>query len=521
LLQNYLNFPKGNKMKRYLDLVFDEDMKTADRGGETIRFTKAERLLLETLTRSRGRVLTRDNLLDAVSGSGSDRSDRNIDYVVNRLRAKLRDDVKSPRYLATRYGEGYVWLPQLEDADLGDAFLVVGPIYGLEAEIFELPVRELVQGFRHVLSGKLHSGRKVVTSPHFEPLPSLPNLDYCIELGFIKDGEAIYGRAILRAAKSWHIIKTHKFILDWPMSGRNDSVMGGLADTVVEEIVFHKSETGTQKTAIPLELSMHEASRLMAIPDTAWLQSGEVLARKRAESPADVKLAIMWASHLYATLIFAPLVGGLGDESRAQTEREIEEICLASLPEAQDNPVLRICIAKLLFFIDRGYLELAESLLRDVFHDDVGFSSVYSLLGQLRAARGMFDEAIRYYDHAFRTAEPGSKYYIYVAVLRLNALLASGQREALDRDAEKLFQLSPETIDSVGLFIGKPDDPFRPHHELYLDSLGSEMSLAMVKYLYNNAARHFVSATHRVRVYAGFASQVERKFRVRFVPPER
>lgn len=508
-------------MKRYLDLVFDEDMRTASRGGESIRFTKTERLLLETLTRNRGRVLTRDSLLNAVSGDGSDRSDRNIDYVVTRLRAKLKDDVKSPRYLATRYGEGYVWLPQPEDADLGDAFLVVGPIYGLDAEIFELPVRELVQGFRHALSRNLHGGLKVVTSPHFEALPTLHSLEYCIELGFIKDGEAIHGRAILRAAKTWHIVKTHKFMLDWPGSGRNDGVLGGLADAVVEEIVFHKSGTGTQKTTIPLELSMHEASRLMALPDTAWLQSGEVLARKRAEDPADVKLAIMWASHLYTTLIMAPLIGGLDDEKRARTEREIEEICLENLPEAQDNPVLRICIAKLLFFIDRGHLELAESLMRDIFQDDVGFSSVYPLLGELRAARGMFDEAVRYYDHALRAAEPGSKYFIYVAVLRLNALLASDQREALDREAEKLFTLSPETINTVGLFIGKPDDPFRPNHELYLDSLGPETSLAMVSYLYNNAARHFVCPIHRKRVYHGFATQIERKFGVCFMPPER
>jgi tetratricopeptide (TPR) repeat protein len=516
-----LNFIGGDAVARYLDLIFDDEMKTATRGGETIRFTRTERRMLEAMTRSRGRILTRDSLLDAISGDGSDRSDRNIDYTVNRLRAKLQDDARAPRFLATHYGEGYVWLPKPEDAELGDAFLVVGPIYGLDGETFERPVTDLLRAFRHRLASKLHSERKVALSSHFEPSPDMHALAYALELGFIKDGDAIHGRAILRSARTWHILKTHRFVLDWPATAGNDSVISDLAVAAVEEIVFDKSDTGTQKTAIPLEVSIHEASRLMAFPDIAWLQAGEALARRRAESPEDVKLAIMWASHLYAKLIFAPRIGILDDASRAEIEREIEDVCLTNLAQAQDNPVLRICIAKLLFFIDRGHLELSETLLRDILQEDIGFSSVYPLLGHLRAARGLFDEALRYYDHALRTAEPGSAYHIYVAVLRLNALMAAGRREEMERDAAKLYQLHPDTINTVGMFTGKPDDPLLPPHEAYLDTLGPEKALAMVKYLYNNSARHYVSPTHRKRVYIGFASQIERKFGVKFAAPER
>jgi tetratricopeptide (TPR) repeat protein len=174
-----------------------------------------------------------------------------------------------------------------------------------------------------------------------------------------------------------------------------------------------------------------------------------------------------------------------------------------------------------LTFIDRGHLELVESLIKEVYEQDVSFSSIYPLLGQLKAIRGSFDEAIRYYDHALQTAEVGSKFHIYVWVLKLNALLASGRREELDRQAEALFELDPETIDTVGLFISKSEDRLRPQHAAFLDMIGPAAALALVKYLYNTAARHFLALEHRERVYSGFASQVEQRFGVRFVPPDR
>ena len=55
-----------------------------------------------------GRVLTRDQLLDAIHGEGEgDVIDRAIDQYVKRLREKLGDDPAEPRYVATVRGAGY------------------------------------------------------------------------------------------------------------------------------------------------------------------------------------------------------------------------------------------------------------------------------------------------------------------------------------------------------------------------------------------------------------------------------
>uniref|UniRef100_A0A7C1NYB9 Winged helix family transcriptional regulator n=1 Tax=Agrobacterium albertimagni TaxID=147266 RepID=A0A7C1NYB9_9HYPH len=508
-------------MKRFLDLAFDDEMKIAKRGEETIRFSKSERILLLALTKNHGRLMSRDALLNAASAADDDRSDRSIDYVINRLRQKLKDDVKSPRFLATRYGEGYVWLVAPQEAEPDKAFVLIGPCYGLNDETFERPVRELLQDLRQAIASRISPDRKVSITTGPGTNGDRLNCEYSLEFAFLQEAGRIHGRSILRLASNTQIISIRKFALDWPFAEPQESTVEGLAAEIVECIVLHKSENGTQRNEIPLELSMHEASRLLALADTAWLKSGEMIAKKRAEDPEDSKYAIMWASHLYATILFAPLLGDLNDERRAETELEIEALCLNHLPRVQGHAILRICIAKLLFFIDRGHMELVESLVSEVYEQEISFSSVYPLLGQLKAARGHFDEAIRYFDHALHVAETGSKFELYVSVLRLKALLAAGRRQELDRDAQALFELYPETIDTVGLFIGKPDDPFRPQHAAYLDSLGTRGVLAVVSYLYHSSARHFISPEHRERIYGGFAAQVEKRYGVIFVPPDR
>jgi hypothetical protein len=101
--------------------------------GERVAFTRSERRVLAALTRHRGRIVTREQLLDAIAGPGSDHGDRNIDFLINRLRRKLSDDARHPRFIATRYGEGYIWTGPAAGIDAGqaDAYLVVGPLRGI------------------------------------------------------------------------------------------------------------------------------------------------------------------------------------------------------------------------------------------------------------------------------------------------------------------------------------------------------------------------------------------------------
>ena len=56
-------------------------------------------------------VLTRDEIMDKIRGIDWEAYNRSIDVAVSRLRQKLQDDPKRPRYIKTVWGSGYLFLP--------------------------------------------------------------------------------------------------------------------------------------------------------------------------------------------------------------------------------------------------------------------------------------------------------------------------------------------------------------------------------------------------------------------------
>jgi DNA-binding response OmpR family regulator len=90
------------------DLVLDPARHEVRIGGTPVALTHVEFRLLQTLLEADGRVLSRDQLLDAVYGADqSEVLDRTIDVHIRRLRDKLGDDPDAPRYVATVRGAGY------------------------------------------------------------------------------------------------------------------------------------------------------------------------------------------------------------------------------------------------------------------------------------------------------------------------------------------------------------------------------------------------------------------------------
>lgn len=81
----------------------------ADSGAEVVRLTTAEAALLKVLAANPGTVFTREALVEKAGVDGNNA--RTIDVQVTRLRRKLEDDPRLPRYLQTVRGEGYVLRP--------------------------------------------------------------------------------------------------------------------------------------------------------------------------------------------------------------------------------------------------------------------------------------------------------------------------------------------------------------------------------------------------------------------------
>ena len=89
-------------------LTLDPDRHEVSIDGRPIGLTHVEFRILQTLLAADGRVLTRDQLLDAVWGEDqAEVLDRTVDVHIRRLRDKLGDDPDAPRWVATVRGSGY------------------------------------------------------------------------------------------------------------------------------------------------------------------------------------------------------------------------------------------------------------------------------------------------------------------------------------------------------------------------------------------------------------------------------
>ena len=98
---------------RRADLVVDRDRHEVRIDGRLVALTSVEFRLLVTLLEADGRVLTRDQLLDAVYGQDeAEILDRTVDVHIGRQRDKLGDDADRPRYVATVRGVGYRAAPE-------------------------------------------------------------------------------------------------------------------------------------------------------------------------------------------------------------------------------------------------------------------------------------------------------------------------------------------------------------------------------------------------------------------------
>ena len=88
-------------------LTLDSETRRVELAGAEVDLTSMEFELLRVLMESRGRVLTRDAVLQALRGIDADVYDRSVDMLVSRLRRKLDDDSRSPRWIKTIRGTGY------------------------------------------------------------------------------------------------------------------------------------------------------------------------------------------------------------------------------------------------------------------------------------------------------------------------------------------------------------------------------------------------------------------------------
>ncbi len=95
---------------KYKDITVDYSSMILKKGEEIIKLTKTEYKLVELLTRNKGQVLSRNTILDKLWDIDGNFVDENVLSVnMRRLRRKIEDDSKNPKYIITVFGIGYTW----------------------------------------------------------------------------------------------------------------------------------------------------------------------------------------------------------------------------------------------------------------------------------------------------------------------------------------------------------------------------------------------------------------------------
>jgi two-component system KDP operon response regulator KdpE len=109
--------PSRAAVVRAGDLVVDLVARQVTWCDEPVQLTPTELRMLEVLLTNRGKLVTREQLLEAVWGSRAPSDRGRVRVFMVHLRRKLHDDAARPRLILTEPGIGYRWIGDGEDLD--------------------------------------------------------------------------------------------------------------------------------------------------------------------------------------------------------------------------------------------------------------------------------------------------------------------------------------------------------------------------------------------------------------------
>lgn len=96
---------------RFGDIEIDEGTREVRRHSAHVELTATEFDVVLALLEARGRVLSREQILEKIYGPGHHGTARTIDNFLMQLRNKLEDEPQAPKHLVTVRGVGYRLIP--------------------------------------------------------------------------------------------------------------------------------------------------------------------------------------------------------------------------------------------------------------------------------------------------------------------------------------------------------------------------------------------------------------------------
>jgi DNA-binding response OmpR family regulator len=105
----------GKRRYPYGDLVIDTQKRLVTLKKQSIDLSTSEFEVLLLLAKNKGRVFTREQIMNNLRGVDWSAFDRSVDVLISRLRQKLGDDPKKPSFIKTIWGSGYTFIAGKEE----------------------------------------------------------------------------------------------------------------------------------------------------------------------------------------------------------------------------------------------------------------------------------------------------------------------------------------------------------------------------------------------------------------------
>ncbi|MDR2216582.1 MAG: helix-turn-helix domain-containing protein [Nevskiaceae bacterium] len=508
--------------QRFHEWEFSGDLLTArSDAGQELRFTRQERAVLVELLAKPGSLVTRQRLLEVLprqDGKDTDGSERQVDYLITRLRRHLDDTARKPRFIATHYGDGYRWIaPVSKPPDAPDsAFLVIQPLHRHMPPAADALVRTLCE----VLRERIRPPNSAPASVAIAPLPPWrPDpgsfCAFILEISTWTDDTALHAALLLRDARTRQPV--YPLRITHPLSrGHGQLAVQGKTEAIASDLLpriwAHQAlNRGEAPTDLPLELRLHEATRLFGEPLATWRESLAYADQlDHGVHQAAVRDVVRAMALLTRIILQSPRTQCLTPQEWDEHEAEIERLVIPHLDAIAGQPLLELAAARLLNSIGGRHAQTALQLAQSGFAGTTAFAAALPTLAQCHVHAGDFAIADALYERSLELAEPGSQFHIYLLTLRCLACLGSGDREALARCRAELFAVHPPARQDMGFLLHSPDPELPPDIAAVLPRLPENILRLMVYFVPRSTRRLFGNPEHQANLLRGFAAHLAR-----------
>lgn len=494
----------------YSDLQFDADYLYALSGnGKKIKFSKHERALLSYFTARPGKLISREQLLNCISEQGSATTDRNIDYLLSRLRRKLGDSSRAPRFIATQYGEGYLWVAKLLSKPVDDTeqvYLSIGPIYGANnGGSLEIQSQHFVTALQGALKECFGPQRAIEQLPaqdddNSATLAKHQNAQYAIELSFLSINQSPTCSLVVINRITGRVLSSLRHDLDHSQN-QSANAFNTLANTIKDTLwdsQIYRQKEDLSANSDPISVGMYKASRLFEPGVDNLLDVEKKLRQHLHDHPDDARAAIMLASNIYTQHQSIEII------KSPDWATEVELLILDHLPGIQNDALYLAAAAERLDGF--GHHQLAESLAERALEIGPSFAACYMVLGAIKVNQGLIDEGIAFYDLSIEMTEHDSLFYILLLSLKSMAYQAVGQHDKVREIMPYVISMEPDefrkTVTQL-VFLTAHVKTFRTEAIALAKSLPMELLPQVLTAIHTLFAASFQLESHRANILQG------------------